>query len=506
MANATRAFLDDHVTNGRGARPAIVTAEATTTYAELLGLACRTAHVLRGVGLERGQRVALLLPDGLAWAAAFFGALRIGAVVVPLNTRLGPGEWGAMLADSGARVLVVDATLLGDVMATLGVRPSLEHVIVAGGGGGTGLEALQARAADTLPAEPVDDDAMAFWLYTSGTTGGAKAAIHRHGDLLGCRHYGIDVLGASERDRVLATSKLFFAYALGNALLIPLYVGAQTFLDARWAEPDVVARTVATFRPTLFFSVPTFYSRMLRAELAPETFRSVRACVSAGERLPAEIYEAWWRRFGVEILDGLGATETIFMVLSNRPGASRADSTGTVVPGTDAQLLDADGGQVPDGAPGVLHVRTPSASPGYWNRPDATRRAFVDGWFRTGDVFVRDAGGFYYHRGRADDVFKVAGQWVAPTDVEHVLLAHPAVAEAVVVGAADAGGLVKAFAFVVAKSGARGERLADELAALTAERLPPHQRPRRIALVDELPRTATGKVQRFRLRERVEGA
>jgi benzoate-CoA ligase family protein len=506
MANATLSFLDDHVANGRGARPAIVTAEATTRYAELLGLVCRTAHVLRGVGVERGQRVALLLSDGVAWASAFFGALRIGAVAVPLNTRLGPGEWAAMLADSGARVLVADATLLDDLRPKLADLPELAHVIVAGGGDSGGLEALQARASETLACEPVDADAMAFWLYTSGTTGGAKAAIHRHGDLLACRHYGIDVLGATEGDRMLATSKLFFAYALGNALLIPLYVGAQTFLDARWAEPDVVARAVAAFRPTLFFSVPTFYSRLLRAELAPDTFRSVRACVSAGERLPAEIYEAWRTRFGVEILDGLGATETIFMVLSNRPGASRAGSTGTVVPGTDAQLLDADGRPVPDGAPGVLHVRTPSASPGYWNRPDATGRAFEGGWFRTGDLFVRDADGFYHHRGRADDVFKVAGQWVAPSDVEHVLLAHPAVAEAAVVGAADAGGLVKAFAFVVAKNGARGERLADELAALTAERLPPHQRPRRIALVDELPRTATGKVQRFRLRERVEGA
>jgi benzoate-CoA ligase len=192
------------------------------------------------------------------------------------------------------------------------------------------------------------------------------------------------------------------------------------------------------------------------------------------------------------------------MVLSNRPGASRADSAGTVVPGTDARLLDADGRPVPDRTPGVLHVRTPSASPGYWNRPEPTRRAFVDGWFRTGDLLVRDADGFYYHQGRADDVFKVAGQWVAPADVERVLLTHPAVVDAAVVGAADAGGLVKPFAFVVAKNGAHGEPLADELAALAAERLPPHQRPRRIALVDELPRTATGKLQRFVLRERVE--
>jgi benzoate-CoA ligase family protein len=506
MANATLSFLDRHVANGRGARSAIVTAETTTTYAELLGLVCRTANVLRAVGVRQGERVALLLPDGVAWAAAFFGALRIGAVAVPLNTRLSAVDWAAMLTDSGATVLIADARLVGHLTAARADGPGLAHVIVAGDGERTSLEARQARASDTLTAEPMDDDAMAFWLYTSGTTGGAKAAIHRHGDLLACRHYGVDVLGATQGDRMLATSKLFFAYALGNALLIPLYVGALTFLDARWAEPDVVARTVAEFRPTLFFSVPTFYARLLRAELAPDTFRSVRACVSAGERLPAEIYEAWRTRFGVEILDGLGATETIFMVLSNRPGGSRAGSTGTVVPGTDVQLLDADGRCVSDGAPGILHVRTASASPGYWNRPDATRRAFADGWFRTGDVVVRDADGFYYHRGRADDVFKVAGQWVVPSDVEHVLLAHPAVAEAVVVGAADAGGLVKAFAFVVAKNGARGERLADELAALTAERLPPHQRPRRIALVDELPRTATGKVQRFRLRERAEGA
>ena len=506
MANATPAFLDDHVASGGGERPAVVTAERTITYAELLGLVSRTGHVLRDAGLEGGDRVALLLPDGVAWAAVFFGALRIGAVAVPLNTRLGGADWAAMLADSGARVLVADATLLRALAPKLADLPHLERVIVAGDGPGAGLDALQARASDTVPAEPVDDEAMAFWLYTSGTTGGPKAAIHRHLDLLACRHYGLDVLGATEHDRTLATSKLFFAYALGNALLIPLFVGASTLLDPRWAEPEDVARTIGVFRPTLFFSVPTFYARILRSGLAPETFRSVRACVSVGERLPTEVYEAWRARFGAEILDGLGATETIFMVLSNRPGASRAGSTGTVVPGTQARLLDADGRPVPDGTPGVLHVRTPSASPGYWNHPDHTRRAFVNGWFRTGDLLTRDADGFYRHQGRADDVFKVAGQWVIPADVEGVLLAHPAVAEAAVVGAADAGGLVKAFAFVVAKNGARGERLADELAALSAERLPPHQRPRRIALVDALPRTATGKLQRFVLKELVERA
>ena len=365
MANAVPSFLDDHVAAGGGARPVVVTAEVTTSYADLLALTCRTGNALRGLGLASGQRVALLLPDSLAWAAVFFGALRIGVVAVPLNTRLAAADWAAMLADSGARVLVTDATRLRDLAPKLGELPHLAHVIVAGGGDATSLETLQTRASDTLAVEPVSGEAGAFWLYTSGTTGGPKAAVHAHRDLLACRHYAIDVLGATQADRTLATSKLFFAYALGNALLIPLFAGACTYLDPHWAEPDAVARAVTAFRPTLFFSVPTFYARMLRAALPPDTFRSVRACVSAGERLPAEVYESWRARFGVEILDGLGATETIFMVLSNRPGASRAGSAGTPVPGTETRLLSTDGAAVPDGTPGILHVRTPSASSGY---------------------------------------------------------------------------------------------------------------------------------------------
>jgi benzoate-CoA ligase family protein len=502
MSNATPSFLDDHVAAGGGARPAIVTSTGETTYAELLARVCRTGHALRALGVEPGQRVALLLPDGVAWAATFFGALRIGAVALPLNTRLGSAAWAAMLADSGAQVLVADPSLLGDLAAKLGDVPHLAHVVVADGDAPASLEALAARAPATLAPEPVGGDAMAFWLYTSGTTGGPKAAIHRHDDLIACQHYGVEVLGATAADRVLATSKLFFAYALGNALLVPLFVGARAFLEPRWAEPEAVARTVMAFGPTLFFSVPTFYARMLRAEVPHDTFRSVRACVSAGERLPADVYDAWRARFGVEILDGLGATETIFMVLANRPGASRAGSAGVVVPGTEAALLDADGRPVPNGTPGVLHVRTPSASTGYWNHPDHSRRA--DGWFKTGDVLTRDADGFYQHQGRADDMFKVAGQWVVPADVERVLLAHPAVAEAVVIGAAEVGGLVKPFAFVVAANGAHDDALTAELAALAADRLPAHQRPRRIMLVDELPRTATGKIQRFLLKQRVE--
>jgi benzoate-CoA ligase family protein len=500
MANAVSAFVDDTAAGRGGARPAIVTPTGVTTYRDLLAVTARAGNVLRGLGVEPEQRVALLLPDGVEWAATFFGALRIGAVAVPLNTRLSPPDLVALLRDSRARVLVADAALLAPLRPALSELPYLRAIVPTGEGAGT-LGALLAGAASDCAPEVVSGDDMAFWLYTSGTTGGPKAAVHLHRDLLACRHYGVDVLEASDSDRMLMTSRLFFAYALGNALLLPFYVGAQTYFDPAWPEPGGVARAVRAFAPTLFFSVPTFYRRLLRAKLPRDTFRPVRACVSAGEPLPAEIYTAWRERFGVDVLDGLGATETIFMVLSNRPGRSRPGSTGVPVPGSEVRLLDAEGRAVADGEPGVLHVRTPSLSPGYWNHVDASRRAFVGEWFRTGDVMTRDADGFHRHVGRDDDLFKVAGMWVAPAEVEAVLRAHHGVADAAVVGAHAEDGLLKPVAFVVSQGGDEPEALAQTLAALADAKLPPHQRPRRIRVVDELPRTVTGKLQRYVLRE-----
>ncbi len=500
MANAVSAFLDDTIGGGAGDRPAIVTPAETVTYRELLARAGRAGNALRGLGVEPEQRVALLLPDGVEWVTVFLGALRIGAVAVPLNTRLPAAEWAAMLRDSRARVLVADAALLAELRPALVDLPHLRAVL-ATGQGATSLRALLAAAAPECAPEPMSGDDMAFWLYTSGTTGGPKAAVHPHRNLLACRHYGVDVLQATEGDRTFATSKLFFAYALGNALLLPLYVGAPTYLDPAWPEPAGVLQVLRTFEPTLFFSVPTFYGRLLRADLPADAFRSVRACVSAGERLPPELYDAWRQRFGVEMLDGLGATETIFMVLANRPERSRAGSAGQPVPGTEARLLDAEGRAVADGEPGVLHVRTPSCSTGYWNRLDLSRRAFAGEWFRTGDVLRRDADGFYHHDGRDDERFKVAGMWVAPGEVEAALLKHPGVADAGVVGAPAEGGLVKPVAFVVARGTGEPEALAEELDAHVAATLPTHQRPRRIRVVEELPRTVTGKLQRYVLRE-----
>src|SRR5256886_53136 len=349
IANAVTAFLDDRVGTGDGGSPAVVTADTTTTYTAVLALAHSAARGLRALGVELAQRVAVHLPDGIAWLATFFGALRIGAIAVPFNTRLSAAEWTDMLRDSRARVLVADAAL---ARVVAGHDAELTHLRAI-----VDFTELVAGANDGLSPEPVGLDAMAFWLYTSRTTGAAKAAVHLHRDLLAGRPYGCDVLGASATDRVFATSKLFFAYALGNALLIPFSVGAQTYLSSAWAEPNAVAEIAASFRPTLLFSVPTFYGRLLRAGLPSDAFASVRCAVSAGERLPVEIGSAFRERFGVEVLDGMGATETIFMVLSNRRGRSPGGTSGLAVPGAGAGVVGGRGRGAPGGGDALVHRR-----------------------------------------------------------------------------------------------------------------------------------------------------
>ena len=495
VPNATVAFLDAAVEDGHGPRRALVTPAGGTSYTELLALVERAAAGLRARGVAPGDRVALLLPDGLAWAATFFGALRAGAVAVPLNTRLTAPALAALLADSGAAVLVADPEP---------DSPAREAAARAGLSTVLDPKTLLAPPGTRFESVPVGPDAMAFWIYTSGTTGTPKAAVHLHRNLLAGRHYGGEVLGAGAEDRVFVTSKLFFAYALGNALLVPLGARAQSYLHPGWADAATIGAVARAYRPTLFFSVPTMYARLLDADLPADTFVSARACVSAGERLPAEVYRAWRARFGVEILDGIGATETIFMVLSSRPGESREGSTGTPVPGTEARLLDADGVAVARGAQGVLWVRTPSLARGYWQRPEATSRAFDGEWFRTGDVYYVDASGYWIHCGREDDLFKVAGQWVVPADVEAVALRHPAVLDAGLVGAEEGSGLVKPYLFVVPREAwADADALAAELRERLAREAPAHARPREIIVVPELPRTDTGKLQRFRLREQL---
>lgn len=508
--NATALLLDENVRQGRGERVALRSAGAAYTYREVQALANRAGNALRGLGVEGEQRVALLLPDGPDFVAAYFGAMKIGAVPVPLNTRLVPPEYAYLLHDSRARILVADASFLPALASIWKTLPHLRHVVAAGpppdaaGPKVLRLADLLAAASPDLAAEEMSCDAAAYWLYSSGTTGPPKAAVHLHRGLLFCELYGQGILGVKPDDVTFAVSRLFFAYALGNNLHIPLRVGASALLYPEWPQPARILEFVRRERPTLFFSVPTFYARMLQEEAPPDTFASVRLCVSAGEALPAEIYTRWRDRFGVEILDGIGSTEHCYMFLSNRPGRSRPGSSGERIPGVEARLLDAEGRPVPSGGEGVLWVRSGSCCGGYWNQLLRTQETFVGGWFRTGDVYAEDGDGFFYNRGRADDMFKVAGMWVSPLEVEHALLAHPAVLEAAVVAAPGAEGLMKPRAFVVLRDpGAGSADMAQDLQRFVGERLAGYKCPRSIAFLAELPRTATGKVQRFKLRDGV---
>ena len=490
--NAASLLIDQPLAEGLGSRAAIVTPGKSWTYGELRALTDRVAHGLRRLGVEPEQRVALLMPDGGEFAAAFFATLKLGAVAVPLNTRATARDVDLILDDCRAKVVVADRGLIAALGPARQAR-AVDFESLAG-----------ATSAGPVSPEPVGQDAMAFWLYTSGTTGTPKAAVHCHRTLLAGHHYGTDVLGIGPGDRVFATSKLFFAYALGNALVLPLSARASAFFHPAWAEAPVVLEVLRGYLPTLFFSVPTVYARLLRSDLPADAFRSVRLCVSAGERLPTEVYHAWKDRFGVEILDGIGATETIFMFVSNRAGSCRAGTTGTPVDGTEIKLLDAAGQPVAAGEQGVLWAKTPSTAAGYWKRLDHSRRTFVGDWFRTGDVYVRDADGFLTHCGREDDFFKVAGQWVVPGDVEAVLMKHPGVLEAGVVGAAETSGLIKPFVFIVPRDATvEATALEVELMQYAERFLPSHQRPREIRIVTELPRTDTGKLQRFKLKEYV---
>lgn len=495
-------FIEHHLDEGRAADVAMRTPSTALTYGSLAEQVNRAGNALRALGVEPEQRVAVVLADGIELVATFFGALKIGAVPVLLNTRLAADEYRGILGDSRAKVLVADAALAALIVAGHPDLPRLASVLAVGAApeGAVSFEAALANAPGELAPEPMSLDDMGFWLYTSGTTGVPKAAIHARRTLVAAEPYGVQVLGVTRSDRVFATSKLFFAYALGNALLIPLLTGAETFLHPSWPDVPAVLGVARDFRPTVFFSVPTFYGRLLRDDAPPEAFSSVRIFISAGERLPEELGLRIERRFGAPILDGIGATEAIFMFLSNRLDRRRPGTSGVEVPGTKAKILGADGAPVASGERGVLWVDTPSSAIGYWDRVDQSRANFSGGWYRTRDIYSRDTDGFFHHHGREDEFFKVAGMWVSPAALEQVALAHPGVAEAGAVGVPDERGLVKPVVFVVPRAARADHKvLCEELREFVSTRVEPHQRPRRIVTVLELPRTATGKLQRHKL-------
>jgi benzoate-CoA ligase len=502
--NAATWVVDRNLEEGRAGKTAILSGDRAISYGELAACINRTGNALRRLGVEMEQRVLLLLLDCPEFAYSFFGAMKIGAVPVPANTLLKAQDYAYLLEDSRARVLIVNAELLPAIEPVLRDARYLRHVLVVGGEGPRDFQAcLDGEPADLDPAPTTCDD-VAFWLYTSGTTGRSRGAVHLHHDMVYCsRLYAEGILRMNEDDRTFSIAKLFFAYGLGNALYCPLAAGATTVLFPGRPQPDAIFDVVNRYRPTLFFGVPTAYAAMLHAAErgAQVDMSSVRNGVSAGEALPASVFTRCRDRFGFDILDGIGSTEILHIFLSNRPGDIRPGSSGKPVDGYDIKLLDDDGGPTAQGEVGNLWVSGNSTCPYYWNKHEASKRAFNGEWMRTGDKYRIDDDGYYWYAGRADDMLKVGGIWVSPTEVESTIVEHPDVLECAVIGAEDADTLVKPKAYVVLKDRAgAGEATATAIQSFVKDRIAPYKYPRWIEFVDELPKTATGKIQRFKLR------
>lgn len=515
--NAAAWLLDRHIAEGRGGRTALLYEGQEISYEQVAANANRLGNALRRLGVQIEQRVLLLLLDSPEFVYSFLGAMKIGAVPIPTNTNLRPEDYLYLLDDSRAVVLIVSEALVPVVQELPHDRlRHLRHVIVVESAPNAPAEAttegansfwsLMATSSPELEVEPTSKDDMAFWLYSSGTTGFPKGTVHLHHDLVYCvEHYARGILQIDENDRCFSVAKLFFAYGLGNGLYFPLAVGATTILYPGRPEPAAIFEVVRRTRPTLFFSVPTSYGQCLAAADAadpPPDFGSVRLGVSAGEALPRVIYERFLERFGVEILDGIGSTEILHIFISNRPGQARAGSSGQLVPGYEARLLDEDGQPVPGREVGNLLIKGQSTCAFYWNKAERTRQTLLGEWIRTGDKYWIDDEGYYWYAGRGDDMLKVGGQWVSPVEIENTLVEHPAVLEAAVIGATDADNLVKPRAFVVLQADQPpSEGLADELKDFVKSRIAPFKYPRWIEFVSDLPKTATGKTQRFRLRQ-----
>ena len=493
---------------GRAGRPAFIDDRRSLSYGALADEVRRMASALLGLGLRREERVLQLMHDCCEWPVAFLGALHAGIVPVAVNTLLTADDYAYMLAHSRAQAVIVSAALLPVLGQAMAAAPhEVKSVVVAGSPftpapGQEAMADLLARHAPQARAAAVGPDAPGFWLYSSGSTGRPKGTVHSHGNAWWTAQlYGIGVLGLRDGDVCFSAAKLYFAYGLGNALTFPVSVGATVVLMAERPTPDAVFRRWHDQRVTVFYGAPTGFAGMLASTALParETV-ALRLVSSAGEALPAELGERFSAHFGVDVIDGIGSTEMLHIFLSNRPGAVRYGSTGWPVPGYRIELRDDEGRPVPDGETGDLYIEGPSAALMYWGNREKSRETFQGAWTRSGDKYLRNPDGSYTYAGRSDDMLKVSGIYVSPFEVEATLVQHPAVLESAVIGVTDGDGLTRAKAFVVLKPGAS---VSDEtLKAFVKERLAPYKYPRLIEFLDELPKTATGKIQRFRLRER----
>src|SRR6202011_4056025 len=451
-------LVDRHVREGRAGRTAILFGDDSITYGQVAERSNRVANALRALGVRREERVLLLLLNTPAFVYSFFGAQKIGAVPIPTNTLLKSQDYQYMLNDSRARVAIVSEALVPQLAAIpRNELPHLEHVVVDGAASGEmrGIDQLLTAPA-TLEVEDTSKDEAAFWLYSSGTTGFPKGAVHLHHDIVftvAC--YAQGILGMTAADRTFSVAKLFFAYGLGNALTFPFAVGATTILWPGPSTPPNVFAQIDRYKPTLFYSVPTNYGQLLahKREGADFDLSSVRQAVSAGEALPKPLFERFKERFEIEILDGIGSTEILHIFISNRSGRVRPGSAGELVPGYEARIVDETGNDVPDGTVGNLLIKGDSTCAYYWNKHERTKDTIEGHWIRTGDKFSRDADGYYWYAGRADDMLKVGGIWVSPVEIENTLVEHPAVQEAGVIGRRDADNLEKPMAYVVLAPG-----------------------------------------------------
>jgi benzoate-CoA ligase len=507
--NVAEHFIDRNVHQGRDRKIAFECAEERVTYGQLLERVNRFGNVLKKLGVRAEERVALLLLDTPEFAYGFFGAIKIGAVAVPMNTMVQPSDWEYMLNDCRARVLVISTSLLPQFQSIPRSNlPYLQTLVIAGDAPQEAitLRQLLEEGSSELTAQATSKDDAAFWLYSSGSTGFPKGCVHLHHDMVVCAElYAKAVLGITENDRFFSVAKLFFAYGLGNGLYFALSVGATSILWPGSPSPPNIYSVIERHRPTLFFSVPSNYSSLLayhREQGGDFDLSTVRHAVSAGEALPAPIFQRFKERFSVEILDAIGSTEALHMFIANRPGAVRPGSSGQILPGYEARIVGDDGQPVPEGEIGSLLIKGDSVCAGYWNQHEKTKETIQGHWLRTGDKYYCDGDGYFWYVGRSDDMMKVKGMWVSPVEVESVLLEHPLVQEAAVIGCADGNQLVRPSAFVVLRPGQNGSpELNEDLRQHVASRLAPHKCPHWLEFVSELPKTATGKIQRYKLRQ-----
>jgi 4-hydroxybenzoate-CoA ligase len=511
--NAAADFCDTNIDRGLGQKVAFTDGGRSLTYGGLQEASCRFASALRALGLREENRIILILHDTVDYPVVFWGTVRAGIIPIPVNTLLTAEQYTYLFADSRAVAAVVTAPLARAVLSIRDRLPHLRLVVVVGATAQDRAElrdvhffedVLSASKAEPVTAATLSDE-VAFWMYTSGSTGDPKAVKHVHtSPMASARLMGQGVIGIREDDVAFSAAKLSFSYGLGNALLFPMSVGASAVLLPERPTPQAVLAAIHRHRPTIFYAVPSLYAALLaRGDIGRGAGSDrLRLCVSAGEALPANLGERWRAVTGVDILDGIGSTEMLQTFISNRPGDVRYGSTGKPVPGYDVKVVDEEGDEVPAGEIGELVVRGPTTAEGYWNQRAKNRRTFAGEWTYTGDKYSCDQDGYYHYCGRTDDMFKVNGMWVSPFEVEAALISHEAVLEAAVIGRADGDGLIKPKAFIVLKNGyCADDELMEKLRAHVKARAGAWKYPRWIDIRPDLPRTATGKIQRFKLRE-----